>query len=94
LEAKEKDKGDLAEIADLLSSVGKLLQDLASYGTAEQLYTKALNISEQLHRDNPDHPDIAQKLDGTIHFLLLWQTQSFMLHIQRNRIGLYVQDGR
>lgn len=69
LEAKEKGSagGQMAspaEFAGLLSTAGKFLQDIAAYETAEQLYQRALALTEQIHADNPDHPDIAQQLDG------------------------------
>ena len=65
MEAKESDGNSKpTEIADLLSLVGKFLQDIAAYGTAETLYKKALALSEQIYAHDPDHPDIAQKLDG------------------------------
>jgi tetratricopeptide (TPR) repeat protein len=45
------------EAADLLHGAGIYLQDMAQYSEAEQLYQRALHISEQVL--GPEHPKTA-----------------------------------
>eukprot|EP01087_Luapelamoeba_hula_P007418 TRINITY_DN181_c2_g1_i1.p1 TRINITY_DN181_c2_g1~~TRINITY_DN181_c2_g1_i1.p1 ORF type:complete len:1492 (-),score=334.59 TRINITY_DN181_c2_g1_i1:1835-6310(-) len=51
-------------LGDLINSVAKFLQDIASYESAEKLFEAALELAKKSHKDNPDHPEIAQKLDA------------------------------